>query len=252
MLIFNNLTFSHLRLSSIAVVAGAVGLFGVEAPAQAVVINFNPLGASDGLNHTIEQIIGVSPAPDITVGGTLYSESGFSLRSTGGDRFSVHGENDALDGAGTGFVGSAAMFNSVENGIGETELTKDGGGPFDLNSIDLFANQETPGTISVEFIGTKSNTDVVTRSFSFDFDGSDFSAHNVDFSSDDFTDLVEVNWVNSVGAIGVHQFDNIDVTEFIDNSGQNGDPVPEPGTLALLSCGLLCLGILARRRRLHL
>ncbi len=74
---------------------------------------------------------------------------------------------------------------------------------------------------SVSFTGFKADNSTVTKSFTTNLNL--FDLETVDFSSNNFTNLVRVEW--SQDLLLLHQFDNINV------SVNSSTAVPEPFTL---------------------
>jgi hypothetical protein len=121
------------------------------------------------------------------------------------------------------FPGSTALFNDTING--RTVLTKDGGGVFSIQSIAL-ANLNAPGTVSVEFEGTRGDASVITQTLTFD----SFKSLTAFAFDPGFSNLVTLAWVQESP---LHQFDNLVVDQ----------PVPEPGTMLLLGGGITTLAL---------
>lgn len=185
----------------------AVALQCHAVSASAAVMDF------ESLAHADDQIADV---------GYSYSEDGFLLSNlmSEGFPFATYGTLNEF------FSGSTALIN--DNDAGLSQLTRQDGGAFNLQSIDL---AELYGyASSVSFIGTKVNG--VTVSASFDLDGQ-AGAETFTFGTD-FTNLSSVTWANNAD---YHQFDNISVSA-----------VPEPASIAMLMAGLGLLGAIGRRR----
>lgn len=185
----------------------AVALQCHAVSASAAVMDF------ESLAHADDQIADV---------GFSYSEDGFLLSNlmSDGFPFASYGTSSEF------FSGSTALIN--DNDDGPTQLTRLGGGAFNLQSIDL---AELYGLASsVSFVGTKANGSMVSASF--DLDGQ-VGAETFTFGAE-FTNLSSVTWSN---AAYYHQFDNISVSA-----------VPEPASIAMLMAGLGLLGAIGRRR----
>lgn len=165
-----------------------------------------------------------------------YSEAGFTFTSNFTDDLAFA---SAMQGTtGVWYAGSAGLFNNYGAFGGVTTLTMDGGGPFDVLSIDLaplsthFPGPYTAGPTTVSFIGNIHGSGTVTQSFTT---LSSLAFSNFTFSG--FTNLDSLVWSQDSPW---HQFDNVSVTASI----------PEPETYAMLLAGLGLLGFAARRRKL--
>ena len=128
------------------------------------------------------------------------------------------------------YPGSTALLNGTVGGI--TRLTQNGGGLFDLNSIQL-TSLVGNDSVTVNFTGTKADSSTVSQAFTTDAILSTLETFTFNSS---FTNLVSVQWIQ---AFPFHQFDNINVT-----------PVPEPSAiLGLLGLGLLGIGSQFKQKR---
>ena len=196
-----------------------------QASAALIVIDFEVLEQIDAEIHNQ---------------GKFYSEDGFTLEADHPipgnlEIFRTVGTLDTL------FPGSTALFHG--NSLGEIILTRDGGVPFDLFSIDLAelppgrsepGGPTDSGPFDVEFFGTQVGGGMVSTTFTVD---SFLTLKTFIFPG--FTNLVAVIWFQGPGGSGpAHQFDNIVAS-----------PVPEPSTLVLWSLGAVALGGLGWRRR---
>ncbi|RYG21335.1 PEP-CTERM sorting domain-containing protein [bacterium] len=124
------------------------------------------------------------------------------------------------------YTGSAALFENLAN---DTTLIKDGGGAFNLLSIDV-ANvyrQGVSGSTTITFTGTLTLGGTVSQSYDIPADN---PLHTVVLSG--FTGLSSVLISSPDNA---YQFDNVNV-----------EAVPEPASMAALGLGALAL---LRRKR---
>lgn len=171
--------------------------------AQAITIDFEQLNSFANTSFI--------PSP--------YVEDGFQLTALSGGFTSV-------DELSTNYSGSAALSNNTFGG--ETELTRVGGGSFNLISIDL-----------TEFF---SNTNGATATFtrdggfsqSFTLDANFFVPETFFFDSA-FAGTTSLRFVNT---LPFYQFDNIEVTV---------SPVPIPAAAWLFGSALL--GFFGLRRK---
>jgi hypothetical protein len=192
------------------VVACVVALSGA---AQALTLSFGQFNFPDGITPI--------PAPQ-----TIVSESGFTFTACcdSSAKFEVFGTAEAR------FPGQVAL---ILDGAGRTTtLTKDGGGTFALQSIDV-ADILGPGTVDMEIDGIVHGGGTVSQDFSFDsFD------HLTTLTLDsDFRNLDSVSWAQ----VGNPEFQFTNVVVEADAT-----PIPEPGMPAVL--GLVGFYLLRRRR----
>jgi hypothetical protein len=161
--------------------------------------------------------------------GNLYTEAGFRFESidplAGGlpGLFSTAGTQ--LEGI---YTGSTALFNNTYRG--DTVLTRDNGGTFDLNSLSLAETVALGEAVQVAITGMKQ--DGSTVSLVITLDGL-YGAQN--FVLNDYKGLVSATWTQ-VGDGDFHQFDNVDAT-----------PTPIPAAALLFGSGLL--GLVGLRRK---
>jgi hypothetical protein len=164
------------------------------APANAVVMTFESLALNDNAVHGV---------------GSTYTESGFTVSYSGSVGLLYYGTQYR------NYQGSTALFPYATNNL--VNLTKNGGGAFDLASIDLTDFTGGGAQMTFNFTVTKADNTNVTQSVTVDalpgFQTFNFSG---------FTNLTKVEW-NSGGSIP--QFDNINV------SAAGTTAVPEPFTI---------------------
>jgi hypothetical protein len=143
-----------------------------------------------------------SPGTAFVFLGT-YSADGFTLVNpsyTGPDVTDAFGSPES--GNTAYYQGSAALINNHE--YTATALTKDGGGAFNVESIDLAELTPTSDTTAVTFTGTRADGSTVSATFTTDgLEGFET------FTFDGFTDLVSLSWSQDYP---YHQFDNIVLT----------------------------------------
>lgn len=163
--------------------------------------------------------------------GTTYTEDGFTLTETGG--FATLSSTRTEDFR---YQGSTALFDNYGGGFSPVRLTKNDGGTFLLNSIelaDLRGGMMNPYAVNVTFTGTKADTTTVTQTFTTD------AVYGLEtFTFTGFSDLVNVDFEQSSP---YHQFDNI----VLNNA------VPAPNSLITGLLGVLpgvCLLLRHRRR----
>jgi hypothetical protein len=182
--------------------------------AQAVIIDFQSLEQNN------QNVNGV---------GFTYTEDGFTL-----DNLSTPNPFKFFGTQASRYPGSTALLNDTVDGI--TRLTQNGGGLFDLNSIQL-TSANGDDSVTVNFTGTKADSSTVSQAFTTDAILSTLETFTFNSS---FTNLVSVEWIQ---ASPFHQFDNINVTP-------SATPVPEPSAiLGLLGLGLLGIGSQFKQKR---
>ena len=157
--------------------------------------------------------------------GNTYSEKGFTLTETGDNGFATFGTLERR------FSGSTALFDETAGGI--TTLVKDGGGSFNLKSIDL-AELNGNGAVSVTFTAVQNGGGTASQTFTTD--GIAFGAETFAFSSA-FGAITSLSFVQ---VSPYHQFDNIRFGTL--------SAVPEPSSLAMLGIAAAA-GLVAIRRR---
>lgn len=110
------------------------------------------------------------------------------------------------------WAGSTGMYVNRIDGI-EAILTREDGGTFSVESIDIATLMGAPGEVT--FVGTTADGETVIQTVSFD--------HTYQFEThalDGFENLVEFRWLQNYP--GPHQFDNIVVI----SDEAVGDEVP--------------------------
>jgi len=196
-------------------VAGAtLAILAPSQAAQAVIIDFQSLEQNNPIVNGV---------------GFTYTEDGFTL-----DNLSTPNPFKFFGTQASHYPGSTALLNDTVDGI--TRLTQNGGGLFDLNSIQL-TSANGDDSVTVNFTGTKADSSTVSQAFTTDAILSTLETFTFNSS---FTNLVSVEWIQ---ASPFHQFDNINVTP-------SATPVPEPSAiLGLLGLGLLGIGSQFKQKR---
>lgn len=160
----------------------------------------------------------------VAVGTNTYLEDGFQIDYLGNrpsDGFYSLGTLDSR------YTGSTALFNNTPDGL--TELTKVGGGTFDLFSIDL-ANMD--GAL----FGDVTFTTDSGYSQTFTSDGSSLSQTFL-FDAG-FLGATSVSWIQTLSYLEFHQFDNINI---------DVSAVPIPAAVFMFAPALL--GFFGLRRK---
>ena len=173
------------------------------------------------------------PGDGTVVRGNVYEEDGFTLTNlsfptgAGGAFNSIHPPNFR-------YSNSVSFYNNVQNGV--TQLTKTGGGNFDLVSIDLDGLNYAVSTHAT-FIGYKADFSSVFQTFYTD---AVFPSRQTFIFPASFAALTRVTWMNEAGNTGTflpfHQFDNVVAN------------VPEPSSVVL---GVVGLAVVLCRRRIR-
>ena len=172
--------------------------------AALITIDFQQLAHADSFT---------TPTPN----NVQYIEEGFLLDALTGT-FATYGTQYT-----PGYSGSTALFNNSFNGV--TQLSKSGGGIFNLLSIDL-AKLGSPGPVYVTFTTNHGDTQTfnpttINPATTFSFNPS-------------FQGITSVAWTQLSPS---HQFDNIVVST-----------VPVPAAILLFGSGLIGLFGLARSK----
>ncbi|MCZ6481806.1 MAG: hypothetical protein O6757_00955, partial [Alphaproteobacteria bacterium] len=129
--------------------------------------------------------------------GSPYTEDGFSLSTDGFFEFA------SWQTLSANFPGSPALFDNTPGDI--TVLTLDGGGSFDLESIDLSEAFAIGGVGTYTFTGELSGGGTVTQTFTLD---GTFGFETFNFG-DDFNDVISVEFGAQLSPF--YQFDNIGI-----------------------------------------
>jgi hypothetical protein len=202
-----------MRMRMHAAVIAALAAMGGAGAAQALTIDFDDFAFNDKGIHDLTPISGT-----LEWDGFVFTPSQFT-------KFDVLGTQEAR------FAGEVAMFNNENTGT--TTLTRDGGGTFAVESIDV-ANILGPGANSITFHGAVHGGGTVTQSFTFD----SFGHLTTLFLDNDFANLDALSFDEN----GNPSFQFTDLVVDADAA------VPEPAGVTVLG-GALVGVMLARRRR---
>jgi hypothetical protein len=222
-------TFSRL-------LAGAAMLLAFSVPASAAVIDFT--------GGTVTRLDASTQTTNNSVNWDnvdYYEQGGFRLDfipNAGSGGFATNVGN--YYGAGNDVI-HAHWATGNFGGVTGIEITKVGGGTFDLNYFVLTSNTDTGGAPAsgneqawIEGFANNVSTGAPVLLPPEDWG---FPATQIFLGSNfDAVDMVKFYVTNAVDCFGMDEF-------YIDQPA----PVPEPGILALLGIGLA--GLFARRRR---
>lgn len=180
--------------------------------------------ASTALGNITMDFESLTQSPVLAGSGTAfladsYSESGFNVKSSAFASWEAGSSN---------YAGSTALFAMFDTDT--VVLSRDNGGVFNLDSIDLSEAFTAPGPgAGVNFVGTRRDGSQVQEFVAID---GQFGFETHSFTG--FNDLVSVQWQQGTT---YHQFDNLSMSV-----------VPVPGAVFL---GLVGLGVVSwvRRRR---
>ncbi|MEM7593271.1 MAG: PEP-CTERM sorting domain-containing protein [Cyanobacteria bacterium P01_A01_bin.83] len=185
--------------------------------AGATCIALGTVGSARAENTVIDFESLAQPGGGLTRHGFVYGEDGYTLTNNGRPfDFGTFNTGERR------YQGSTALFNLTIGG--EIVLTKDDGGLFDLLSIDL-GELNVPVSTSVSFVGTKSDSTTVEKTFNLD---GIFGLET--FAFEGFSQLTSVSWTQDSP---FHQFDNIVVAD--------SKSTPEPASMLGL-LGIAALG----------
>lgn len=202
----------------------------VAAPAMAQTVDFNEL-------HT----------PTTGLVGSPLTSGGYSFDATPGHRFLIWGSGDSVAGSGNFDPDLAGSTVGLQDGGAVVSVSKVGGGPFDLISIQL----DDIYNGAFDFMGNYGGT----VSFTFNYAAGGSSTQNVTvdglagMETFDFNQIALSSFsMTSVStAFGLFQFDNM-VTRASQQVAPQG--VPEPASWAMMLVGFGGIGAVIRRRRL--
>ena len=158
-----------------------------------------------------------------------YTDSGFTL--TAASIFCAM--QDPRPGTSVSWAGATGLFNCLPGGL--TTLTKVGGGPFSLDSIDMAPCNcgSGYGAPSVSFHGTRMDGTTVDSPVFTVPDVMSFATYS--FAGMGFVNLQSVTWYHNAP---YEQFDNVTL-----------DATPEPSSALLLAAGLAAALATVRARR---
>lgn len=217
-------TFQLDRTSKLLLKPSADAQFRVPAPLYARTQRLNVAGAASLESFVIDFESLAAPGTDATYMAT-YTEDGFTLVSESNSSESAFAspQSDNTDA----YEGSAALVNNEDNGV--TALTKDDGGTFNAESIDL-AELWTfgEGSRDVPFTGTRADGSTVSQTFT-----TDGIRGFQTFTFEGFTDLVSLSWIQ---LYPYHEFDNISLTVGTADPQDPQDPQPKTGTVDHTAC----------------
>lgn len=207
-----------LNFAAAALTAGMMtGLATVPAHATQVVLDFEQF-AHSGTG------LGV---------GNIIHEDGFTLSATPSRIF------QALGSAFPYFNGSTTLvLGNIDPANPTMTLTKDGGGAFSLESVDL--SRLISGTPTVTFNG-QTESGVITQSFTL----ADIDAPQTFIFGAQFGNVLAVSFDENEDVIGeIFYFDNFVLNDPVAVTG--GTSVPGPGMA--IPAALAAAGLLAARR----
>src|SRR5207253_3173865 len=192
------------------------------AIAQPAVMTFTPIACATGNSNDV---------------GSTYTESGFTLFTPDAFGFATWCADEALFG---GSYAGPGMFINTTNGT--ASLTKNGGGPFSINGIELahlYGGQF--GAQSFTFIGNVFGGGTVSQTFTIgpQVAHPTFAPFLFDAT---WTNLASVDFAQQVSTY--YQFTNILLNG-------TATTVPEPVSIALLGTGLVGVYGAVRRHRKH-
>ncbi len=153
--------------------------------------------------------------------GYSYSANGFTVSHPNNEPFPFRTAGTLN---GSFYQGSTMLFNDTVNGV--ITFARDGGGPFDLASIDLASLFVGGSAPTINFVGNLSGGGQVFASYTVQ---NSVGIETFSFAGLGFNNLSSVTWVQENF---FHQFDNITI-------------VPAPAAVSLLGLA----GLAAARRR---
>jgi hypothetical protein len=192
--------------------------FGAVASAQAGVVTFNfndPRGATPPSQFPL------------TSGGLVFTSTSVYTYIVPSDAWAPK------PGNGTNYL----VFDAGTPGQ-HLAITQDGGGAFDLYSIDMMQSLYTPNSSPLDHVNIAYKVGGITHLLLNEPVGDSFQTLTLNL--DDVTE-VDIFRLKNGTAPGYWGLDNV--------SSSASGPVPEPATWAIMLTGFMGIGAIVRRRR---